>query len=90
MSARRVAWAGLAFGAGVAAGYAWWTREQSAHRRALYSPRPLRRLAALGWISGEPTPASVMTLREYLRWETHPVLKRRARQLLARFEQALA
>lgn len=88
--ARRALWAGIAFAGGVAAGYAWWTREQAQHRRALYSDRPMRRLAALGWISGEPTPESVMTLREYVGWEKHPVLRRRARQLLARFENALA
>ena len=29
-------------------------------------------------------------LREYLTWEQNPVLQRRARRLLARFENALA
>lgn len=81
---------GLGFGAGLAAGLAWWSREQVEHQRALYSARPMRRLAALGWISGQPTAESVLMLREYIKWEKHPVLRRRARRLLTRFERALA
>jgi hypothetical protein len=50
----------------------------------------MRRLAALGWISGQPTAESMVMLREYLGWEQNPVLRRRARRLLARFENALA
>ena len=74
---------------GIAAGYVWWTREQARHQRALYSRRPMRRLAALGWISGQPSAESMVMLREYLGWEQNPVLQRRARRLLARFENAL-
>ena len=75
---------------GVAGGYAWWTREQSRHRQALYSAKPMRRLAALGWLSGQEGSAdAVLLLREYLEWEQNPVLQRRARRLLARFEHAL-
>lgn len=80
----------LGLAAGAAAGYAWWTREQQRHRRALYSRKPLRRLAALGWLSGQPSAESVVLLREYLVWEQNPVLQRRGRRLLARFENALA
>ena len=83
---------GLATGValGAAAGYLWWTREQSERKRDLYSSRPMRRLAALGWVSGRPTLDSVLLLREYIGWEQNPVLRRRARRLLARFENALA
>jgi hypothetical protein len=87
---RRTLWFGLGLAAGAVAGYAWWTQEQEVHQRALYSDRPLRRLAALGWVSGRPGVQSVMLLREYLTWEQNPVLQRRARRLLARFENALA
>lgn len=76
--------------AGAAAGYAWWSREQERYQQALYSSKPLRRMAALGWISGQPSGQSVMLLREYLGWEQNPVLQRRARRLLTRFENALA
>lgn len=89
MSRRAVGfWVALA--AGFAAGATWWSQKQEQHQRALYSPRKMRRLAALGWISGQPTAQSVMTLREYLSWERDPVLRRRARRLLTRFENALA
>lgn len=76
--------------AGAVAGYYWWTREQSVNQRALYDRRPMRRLAALGWLSGRPTADSILMLREYVGWEQNPVLRRRARHLLARFENALA
>lgn len=50
----------------------------------------MRRLAALGWLSGQEGSAdAVLVLREYLEWEENPVLQRRARRLLARFEHAL-
>lgn len=90
MSAKRLV--GFAFGIalGATAGYAWWTREQSERKRDLYSSRPMRRLAALGWVSGRPTVDSVLLLREYIGWEQNPVLRRRARRLLVRFENALA
>lgn len=89
MSRSRVAFV-VGLVAGAAAGYAWWTREQERHQQALYSAKPMRRLAALGWISGQPSVESVMLLREYLGWEQNPVLQRRARRLLTRFENALA
>ena len=89
MRARTAFALGVALGA--VAGYVWWTREQSRHRQALYHRAPLRRLAALGWISGQAGSAeTVLLLREYLGWEQNPVLRRRARRLLARFEHALA
>lgn len=86
----RALWFTLGLVGGAAAGYAWWSREQEQHRRALYSPRSLRRLAALGWLSGQPGAETVMTLREYIGWESNPVLLRRARRMLTRFENALA
>lgn len=88
--ARRGTWFGLGLVAGVAAGLWWWSQEQHSNQRSLYHRRPLRRLAALGWLSGRPSAESVMMLREYLSWERNPVLRRRARRLLTRFENALA
>lgn len=89
MSSRTVGFVvGLA--AGAALGYAWWTQEQAEHQRGLYDRRPMRRLAALGWLSGQETAESVILLREYVHWEQNPVLRRRARRLLTRFEKALA
>lgn len=90
MSSRRSLWFGVGFSLGLAGGLTWWTREQVQHQRGLYNARPMRRLAALGWISGQPTAESVVMLREYIGWEKNPVLRRRARRLLSRFEHALA
>ena len=87
---RHAFWFGTGLAGGLLAGMMWWSREQRAHQQALYHKRPMRRLAALGWISGRPTVESVVILREYLSWERNPVLLRRARRLLARFENALA
>jgi hypothetical protein len=87
---KRVLGFALGLAAGAALGYGWWTQEQADHQRGLYDRRPMRRLAALGWLSGQETAESVILLREYVRWEQNPVLRRRARRLLARFEKALA
>ena len=89
MSRSRVAFV-VGLVAGAAAGYVWWSREQERHQQALYSAKPMRRLAALGWIGREPSVESLMLLREYVGWEQNPVLQRRARRLLTRFENALA
>ena len=80
----------VAVAAGFAAGAIWWSGKQERHQRALYSPRRLQRMAALSWLSGRPTAETVMMLREYVGWEHNPVLRRRARRLLTRFENALA
>jgi hypothetical protein len=90
VSGTRARWFGFGLLAGLSVGLWWWSREQQVNRMALYNRQPLRRLAALGWISGQESAESVMMLREYLDWEKHPVLRRRARRLLARFENALA
>jgi hypothetical protein len=87
---RRTFWFGTGLALGALVGFRWWAQEQSVNSRALYSNRPLRRLAALGWVSGQPGVDSVLLLREYLTWEQNPVLRRRARRLLPRFENALA
>lgn len=87
---RRALWFSVSLVAGFAAGLVWWTRKQERHQRALFSPRPMRRLAALGWLRRQATPENVVMLREYLGWERNPVLRRRAQRLLTRFENALA
>lgn len=75
--------------AGTAVG--WWLAEQhlARHRANLFSPRPLRRFAALGALGGAPTVEAVRLLRDYLDWERHPALQRRARALVRRMEAAL-
>lgn len=64
--------------------------QMSRHRRDLFSSRPLRRLAALGYIAGAPpTIDSVRLLRDYLAWERQPLVRRQATQVLARMERLL-
>lgn len=63
----------------------------SRHQRDLFSSHPLRRLAALGYISGLPASVEhVMLLRDFVAWEPRPLLRQRARAMLTRMEGALA
>ncbi len=63
----------------------------SRHRRDLFSPHPLRRFAALGYIGSLPESVDlVLLLRDFIAWETRPLLRRRATAVLARMEEALA
>jgi hypothetical protein len=63
----------------------------SRHRRDLFSPHPLRRLAALGYLGGAPASVDlVLLMRDFIAWETRPLLKKRATSLLERMEEALA
>lgn len=59
------------------------------HRQDLFSPRPLRRLAALASLAGEQRAETVQLLRDYLEWERHPLLRRRAQAIVRRSEAAL-
>lgn len=79
----------LALVGGLVVGYVGWTLQLERHRQALFHPRPFRRLAALGYLRAHPRVDSARLLHEYLRWEPHPLLRRRARQVLRRMEQRL-
>ena len=48
-----------------------------------------RQLAALGYLSGHPGPEAVRVLRDYLDWEEHPALRRRAVAIMRRMESKL-
>jgi hypothetical protein len=64
--------------------------QMSRHRRDLFSTRPLRRLAALGYIAGgTPSIDSVRLLRDYIAWERQPLIRRQAVQVLAKMERSL-
>jgi hypothetical protein len=66
-------------------------RDQMArHQRELFSPQPLRRLAALGYLKGQPAVDNVLLLRDYLSWEERPLLRKRAAGILATMERELA
>jgi hypothetical protein len=44
----------------------------------------MRRLAALGYLGGQPGLDTARILADYVRWERHPRLKRHGEQLLRR------
>lgn len=58
------------------------------HRRDLFSTHPLRRHAALGFLAGQNGIETIRLLRDYLAWETQPVLRRRAATIVRRMEAA--
>jgi hypothetical protein len=59
----------------------------SRHRRDLFSASLLDRLAALGFICGEPASVEGITLlRDFVSWERHGLLRARARAILSRME----
>jgi hypothetical protein len=79
----------LAFGIGTAIGAMLAQRSMGRHRRDLFSGRPLRRLSALGYLSAHPSVETVRLLRDFLAWEHHPMLRRRARTIMRRMEAKL-
>ena len=89
-SARATRLVAVGFLGGFAAGLLVWSREQHVRRRDLFSPRPMRRFAALTYLRGQRTPETASLLKEYIRWEQRNDLKRRARRLLDRVERQLA
>jgi len=76
-------------GLGAAVGVVLAQRAMGRHRQDLFSVRPLRRLSALGWLSGHPSVENVRLLRDYAAWEPSPVLKKRAAGLIRRMEATL-
>ena len=66
-------------------------RDQVArHRRNLFSPYALRRFAALGYIAGLDAEVDlVQLLRDFVGWEPHRLLRRRAAAILDRMESQL-
>jgi hypothetical protein len=75
---------------GLVAGIGLAQHSISRYRRALFSPRPLKRLSALGYLSAYPTVETVRLLRDYITWERQPMLRRRAEALVRRMEAKLA
>jgi hypothetical protein len=74
---------------GVSAGWLAAQRRLRYHRRDLFSPRPLRRLAALGFLAGQNEVETVRLLRDYLAWERQPMLRRRAEAIVRRMEATI-
>ena len=55
------------------------------HRRDLFSPRPFRRLAALGHMGREPASVdAIRLLRDFIAWEPRKMLRERAEAIMVR------
>lgn len=74
---------------GLAVGILFWSRQQHRHRRDLFSKHSLRRLAALGYLSGTPSIDTARLLKDYIQWEPRSVLRRRGRAVLRQVEASL-
>jgi hypothetical protein len=77
------------FVGGLIAGAIAWSAQIHRSRRELFSLRPWRRLAALGYLAGRPGLDTVQLLTDYVRWETHGPLRRRGERLLRRMQHHL-
>jgi hypothetical protein len=87
---RTTAFAVLAAAAMAAVGVLLVRDQISRSRRDLFSPHPLRRLAALEYLGGVPASVdTVLLLRDFLAWERRPLLRKRAQGVLLRLEEAL-
>ncbi len=74
---------------GLAAGWLVAQGRQSHHRADLFNHRPVRRFAALGFLAGQQSVETLRLLRDYLAWETVPLLRRRADTIVRRLEARL-
>lgn len=62
----------------------------SRHQRDLFSPHPLRRLAALGYVGGRTASVDlVLLLRDFIAWEARPLIRKRAVAVLERMQETL-
>jgi hypothetical protein len=62
----------------------------SRHQRDLFSPHPLRRLAALGYIGGRSASVDlVLLLRDFIAWEPRPLIRKRAVTPLEKMQETL-
>ena len=78
------------FLAGLLLGAVVWSTQIQRSRRELFSKQPVKRLAALGYLSGQPGIDTVRILTDYVGWERTPALRRRAQRVLRRMESRLA
>lgn len=77
------------FLAGVVLGAVVWSVQIQRSRRDLFSKHAVKRLAALGYLRGQPGLDTARILTDYVGWERHPGLRRRAERLLRRMQTNL-
>ena len=81
--------ASVGFLGGFATGIVLWSAQVQRSRRDLFSKSPLRRLAALGYLGGQPGVETARLLKDYVQWEARPALRRRGQRLLRRMQAYL-
>jgi hypothetical protein len=74
---------------GLLLGAAVWSAQIHRSRRELFSKRPVKRLAALGYLSGQPGLDTVRILTDYVGWERNRALRRRGERVLRRLQTLL-
>lgn len=80
----------LAVGAAAAVGTLVVRDQLERHQRGLFSPRALRRFAALSYLAGAAASVElVQLLRDFVAWEPRPMLRNRAAHILDRMERKL-
>jgi hypothetical protein len=79
----------IGFLGGLVLGAAVWNSQMRRSRRELFSKSPWKRLAALGYLSGQPGLETARLLTDYVGWERHPALKRRGERVLRRITSDL-
>jgi len=88
-SVRTAQYAAVGFVGGLVAGLVVWSTQVQRSRRELFSRSPVRRLAALGFLSGQPGVETARLLADYVNWESRPTLRRRGQVLLRRMNAYL-
>jgi hypothetical protein len=78
-----------AFLGGLVLGVMVWSNQIRRSRRDLFSKSPVRRFAALGYLGGQPGIDTTRILTDYIGWEQHPLLRRRAELVLRRMRSIL-
>lgn len=81
--------AALGFLGGLTIGVVLWSQQLHRSKHDLFSSNAVRRLAALGYLSGRPSIDNARLLRDYILWERRPLLRRRAAQVLRQVEEYL-
>jgi hypothetical protein len=76
----------VGFFGGLLFGVVAWSVQIQRSRRELFSKSPVKRLAALGYLSGQPGLDTARILAEYIDWEQHPRLRRRAESILRQMD----
>lgn len=89
MSTRNETVVTAAFLGGLVLGAMVWSNQIRRSRRDLFSKSPVKRLAALGYLRGQPGLDTARILTDYVGWERHPALRRRAELVLHRMRSSL-